>query len=154
MRLPSRVIIAAGAALAIFSANSVFAQTEPAPNPFGNTPQATAPAPNTSTPKRKRAKRCSSSRKARRARLSSTPSISASAACISRDGRLAEGEALPAIVAGRKIGGQAAASPGSPICAPGAAGWDHVAVRLEEVVQHVQKIQDVLPVALKKLSQR
>jgi len=55
MRLPSRVIIAAGAALAIFSANSVFAQTEPAPNPFGNTPQATAPAPNTSTPKRKRA---------------------------------------------------------------------------------------------------
>ncbi len=43
--------------------------------------------------------------------------------------------------------GEAAASPGSQICAPRTVGWDHVVVLLEEVVQHVQEPQDVLTVA-------
>ena len=55
MRLPSHTVLLIGSALAIFSATSAFAQTEPAQNPFGNTAQATTPAPNTPAPKKKRA---------------------------------------------------------------------------------------------------
>ena len=55
MRLPFRAVLLIGSALALFSANSAFAQTEPAQNPFGNTAQATTPAPNTPASKRKRA---------------------------------------------------------------------------------------------------
>jgi hypothetical protein len=43
MRLATMFII--GSALAVFSAASAFAQTTPAPNPFGGTAQATTPAP-------------------------------------------------------------------------------------------------------------
>ena len=56
MRLPSRPVIILGAALAVFSATSAFAQTEPAQNPFGKTAQATTPAESTPAPKKKRAK--------------------------------------------------------------------------------------------------
>ena len=55
MRLPSRTVLLIGSALAIFSATSALAQAEPAQNPFGNTAQATTPAPNTPAPKKKRA---------------------------------------------------------------------------------------------------
>jgi len=55
MRLPSRMVLLIGSALAVFSAASAFAQTEPAQNPFGNTAQATTPAQSTPAPKKKRA---------------------------------------------------------------------------------------------------
>ncbi len=55
MRLPSGKVIVIGTALAVFSAASAFAQTEPAQNPFGSTAQATTPAPTTPAPKKKRA---------------------------------------------------------------------------------------------------
>jgi hypothetical protein len=55
MRLPSRTVLLIGSALALFSTASAFAQAEPAQNPFGNTAQATTPAPNTAAPKKKRA---------------------------------------------------------------------------------------------------
>jgi hypothetical protein len=55
MRLPSRSVVLFGSALALFFATSAFAQTAPAPNPFGNTAQATTPTPNTPAPKKKRA---------------------------------------------------------------------------------------------------
>ena len=50
---PLRVTLI-GAVLAAFSLNAALAQTEPAPNPFGNSGQAATPAP-ASTPKKKRA---------------------------------------------------------------------------------------------------
>ena len=55
MRFPSRTILLIGSALAVFSAASAFAQTEPAQNPFGNTAQATTPGQSTPAPKKKRA---------------------------------------------------------------------------------------------------
>ncbi len=55
MRLPSRTALLIGAALAVCSAASAFAQTEPAQNPFGSTAQATTPSPSTPAPKKKRA---------------------------------------------------------------------------------------------------
>lgn len=55
MRSPSFRITLVGTVLAAFSLNAALAQTEPAPNPFGNSAQATAPAPSASTPKKKRA---------------------------------------------------------------------------------------------------
>ncbi len=55
MRLPSRTIIIFGSALAVFSAVSAFAQTEPAQNPFSSKAQSTAPTPGTPAPKKKRA---------------------------------------------------------------------------------------------------
>jgi len=56
MRLPSRTLLLIGSALALFSAASAFAQTEPAQNPFDKTAQATAPAEGAPAPKKKRAK--------------------------------------------------------------------------------------------------
>ncbi len=56
MRLPSRTVLLMGSALALFSATSAFAQTEPAQNPFGKTAQATTPAESAPAPKKKRAK--------------------------------------------------------------------------------------------------
>ncbi len=55
MRLPSRTVLLFGSALAVFSATSAFAQTEPAQNPFDKTAQATTPAQSTPAPKKKRA---------------------------------------------------------------------------------------------------
>lgn len=54
MRLSSRTVLLIGSALALFSATSAFAQTAPAQNPFGNSAQATTPAPNTPAPRKKR----------------------------------------------------------------------------------------------------
>jgi len=56
MRLPSRTVLLIGSALALFSATSAFAQTEPAQNPFDKTAQATTPAESTPASKKKRAK--------------------------------------------------------------------------------------------------
>ena len=55
MRLPSRTVLLIGSALAVFSATSVAAQTEPAQNPFDKTAQAATPAQSTPAPKKKRA---------------------------------------------------------------------------------------------------
>ncbi len=55
MRLSYRSALIIGAAVAVFSATSAFAQTAPAQNPFGSTAQATTPAPSTPAPKKKRA---------------------------------------------------------------------------------------------------
>lgn len=55
MRLPSRTALLIGAALAVCSAASAFAQTEPAQNPFGSTAQATTPSRSTPAPKKQRA---------------------------------------------------------------------------------------------------
>ncbi len=54
MRLLSRTAFLI-AALAVFSAASAIAQTEPAQNPFGSTAQATTPSPVTPAPRKKRA---------------------------------------------------------------------------------------------------
>ena len=59
MRLPSHTVLLIGSALALFSATSAFAQTEPAQNPFDKTAQATTPAESTPAPKKKRAKAAS-----------------------------------------------------------------------------------------------
>ncbi len=51
MRLPLRTVLI-GSALAVFSAASAFAQTESVQNPYGNAPQATAPAQSAPAPKK------------------------------------------------------------------------------------------------------
>ena len=55
MQSPSFRITIVGTVLAAFSLYSAFAQAEQAPNPFGNSAQATAPAPSAPTPKKKHA---------------------------------------------------------------------------------------------------
>ena len=55
MRLPSCTVVLLGTALAVFSASSAFAQTEPAQNPFGKSAQATSPAQSAPAPRKKRA---------------------------------------------------------------------------------------------------